>query len=232
MAAPTTSLTYTFLMRTVEIELKFPVADIEQLQARLAALAFELKTARTFESNTLYDTASRGLRERGHLLRLRQYGEAWTLTHKARPPDGSATPDQSRYKSRVETETRIEDGPAMSAILCDLGYEPVFRYEKWRTEWVHKPAEFESVGEGQGHLVIDETPIGTYAELEGPPSWIDRRLAMIGIDPSLCLTESYGRLFLAWKQHTGSMAANLTFAEVSSAPLQSLSGRLAPAAPK
>ena len=204
------TMAYTSLMQTVEIELKFPVADIGFLRARLAALAFELKTPRSFETNTLYDTADRDLQARGQLLRLRRYGDTWTLTHKARPANGNTVPDQSRYKSRVETETGIEDGSAMSAILRDLGYAPVFRYEKWRTEWTST----DNLG-ATGNLVLDETPIGIYAELEGSSGWIDRMLALIGIDPSICTTESYGRLFLAWKQRTGSAADNLTFAEIS-----------------
>ena len=63
---------------------------------------------------------------------------------------------------------------------------------------------------------LDETPIGNYAELEGPEEWIDEMLAQLGIDHARCLTDSYGRLFLAWKQRTNSPAENLTFAEIGS----------------
>ena len=73
----------------------------------------------------------------------------------------------------------------------------------------------------RSHLVIDETPIGDYAELEGPPAWIDETLAKLGVDPATCITESYGRLFLAWKERTGSAAENLTFDEIPAPePLQ------------
>jgi adenylate cyclase class 2 len=65
--------------------------------------------------------------------------------------------------------------------------------------------------------VLDETPIGTYAELEGPPAWIDRTVSQLGIDPTTCITDSYGKLFLDWKQRTGSPAENLTFAEIAPA---------------
>ena len=65
------------------------------------------------------------------------------------------------------------------------------------------------------HLVLDETPIGTYAELEGPTEWIDRTLTELGVDPATCLTESYGKLFLDWRQRTGSPAEHLTFAAVA-----------------
>jgi adenylate cyclase, class 2 len=206
-------------MQAPEIELKFPVDDPSALQVQLQQLGFHLDTPRTFEQNTLYDSSDRRLQEQRQLLRLRQYGSAWTITHK-RPlngdeaGDGDQTAgDAGRYKVRIETETKVEDGAAMEEIFKRLGFNPVFRYEKFRSEWSH-PA-----GSGIGHLVVDETPIGNYAELEGPEEWIDAMLAQLGIDHARCLTDSYGRLFLAWKARTGSPAENLTFAEIGAGVL-------------
>jgi adenylate cyclase class 2 len=213
-------------MQSAEIELKFPIHDLHRLQSLLPSLGFLLDTPRTFEQNTLYDTPTRTLRESRQILRIRQYGSLWTVTHK-RQPNASTNTDPSRYKVRIETETHLDDGPALAAIFEQLGYAPVFRYEKFRTEWsqitpsidgplfsdaVH-PAEI-SEPSPCCHLVIDETPIGDYAELEGPPQWIDDTLAKLGIDPTICLTDSYGRLFLDWKQRTGSAVENLTFDEI------------------
>lgn len=132
---------------------------------------------------------------------MRQYGDRWTLTHK-RLPD--FVENNARYKTRVETETGVEDGEALAEVFTRLGFGPVFRYEKFRTEWD---------AEG-GHLVLDETPIGVYAELEGSPEWIERMIEKLGIDTDSCSTASYGALFLDWKQRTGSPAENLTFDEV------------------
>ena len=193
-------------MEAAEIELKFPVNDPEALLHRLGSLGFQLDTPRTFESNTLYDTEDRGLRAQRQILRLRDYGGRWTITHK-RQPAGDATPP--RYKVRLETETTVDDGPAMGALLQQIGYGPVFRYEKFRTEW-SDPA---SPGT---HLVLDETAIGTFAELEGPTEWIDGTLERLGVTPESCLTESYGKLFLLWKERTGSPAEHLTFEEIGS----------------
>jgi adenylate cyclase class 2 len=148
-------------------------------------------------------------------------------------PGKRSEDDDTRYKIRIETETQVEDGPALAAIFEQIGYSAVFRYEKFRTEWSHTtlsiegplfnnanlPPEVSHLHQPR-HLVIDETPIGDFGELEGPPAWIDQTLATLGIDPATCLTESYGRLFLAWKERTGSPAENLTFDEISSsAPL-------------
>jgi adenylate cyclase class 2 len=187
-------------MQAAEIELKFSVGDAQALRAAVVALGFELITERTFESNTLYDTPERDLRMRRQILRLRQYGDRWVVTHKRQ----AAGESDVRYKTRIETETQVEDGPAMEAIFLQLGYGPVFRYEKFRTEWA----------EGGGHLVVDETPIGVWAELEGPKAWIDAMLAALHVGQERCSTESYGKLFLRWKDETRSPAENLTFDEV------------------
>jgi adenylate cyclase class 2 len=213
-------------MQSAEIELKFPIHDLAHLQSVLPGLGFLLDTPRTFEQNTLYDTAARTLRESRQILRVRQYGDIWTVTHK-RQPAASLNNDTARYKIRIETETHVDDGPALGAIFEQLGYAPVFRYEKFRTEWsqiastivgpLFTDAAYSaevSTPNPRSHLVIDETPIGDYAELEGPPAWIDQALAKLGVDPATCLTESYGKLFLAWKQRTGSAADNLTFDEI------------------
>jgi adenylate cyclase class 2 len=194
-------------MSNAEIELKLPVSDPAVLQSRLLELGFHIDTPRTFEHNTLYDTPSRDLRARTEILRIRQYGNTYTVTHKGLADPHSA-PDSSRYKVRIETETTVADGPTLASIFEHLGYAPAFVYEKYRTEWSHS-------SEPGAHVVVDETPIGTYAELEGSPDWIERTLAQLSIDPATCLTDSYGKLFLDWKQRTGSTAENLTFAEIA-----------------
>jgi adenylate cyclase, class 2 len=192
-----------------EIELKFPVSDPSSLQSRLPALGFHLETPRTFEHNVLYDTPNRDLRSRREILRIRKYGDTWTVTHKR--TNGREDPaNPSRYKVRIETETTVADGEALGHIFERLGYTPAFIYEKYRTEW----SAFDPESGATPHLVLDETPIGTYAELEGPPAWIDRTVAALGIDPSTCITDSYGVLFLNWKQRTGSSAEHLTFSSI------------------
>jgi adenylate cyclase class 2 len=213
-------------MQSAEIELKFPIDDLARLQSRLPGLGFRLDTHRTFEQNTLYDTPGRALRLSQQILRLRHYGDLWTVTHKRKPSSGDVSP--IRYKVRLETETRVDDGPALAAIFEQLGYSPVFRYEKYRTEWSQVTPTVDgplfsnaalcaevSTPAPLCHLVIDETPIGDYAELEGPPAWIDDTLVALNVDPATCLTDSYGRLFLDWKDKTRSPAENLTFEEIS-----------------
>jgi adenylate cyclase class 2 len=188
-------------MTGVETEIKFSVDDVGALAGRLEAAGFHLETPRTFESNVLYDTPDRQMRARTEILRIRSYGAKWTVTHKRLPDQG---PGEDRHKHRVETETGIGDGEALAEIFRSLGLIPAFRYEKWRSEWSDR----------EGHCVVDETPIGNFAELEGDPDWIDRIASQLGVSHSDYMTLSYGRLFEQWRTDHNSDAENLTFAEV------------------
>jgi adenylate cyclase class 2 len=180
-----------------EIEIKFRIDNLAALNRRLRRSGFRLATKRTRESNTLYDLAGQPLRKRGELLRLRKYGSGWVLTHKAKGQEG-------RHKIRVENETKVADGVKMDAILRALGFLPTFQYEKFRAEW----------SDGKGHVVVDETPIGNFGEIEGPPRWIDRTAGVLGIRPEDYITETYATLFFKWKEQTGSPAENMTFAAI------------------
>ena len=182
-----------------ETEIKFRIADLDGLRSQLRRLGFEEVTSRTHEMNTLFDLPGRPLRARGDILRIRKYGESWVLTHKAKAAGNSGP-----HKVRVETETRVEDGEKMEVILRGLQFEPVFRYEKFRAEWKG----------GKGHVVVDETPIGNFGEIEGPAEWIDKVARDLGISPTDYLTDTYAGLFFAWKDRTGSAATEMTFEAV------------------
>jgi adenylate cyclase, class 2 len=182
-----------------EVEIKFRIDDIQTLTAGLQAAGFRLITPHTHEMNTLYDQPGAKLRRRGALLRLREYGRRWTLTYKDK-----SVPQRGRHKSRREIETQVENGEAMAQVLEALGFKPSFRYEKYRTEW----------SDSNGHVVIDETPIGNFGEIEGPPKWIDATAHRLNISVKSYLKESYAELFLAWKRKTKSKATEMTFQAV------------------
>ena len=182
-----------------ETEIKFRIADLSALAAKLRQFGFVEVTPRTHEMNVLFDLPGRPLRARGDILRIRKYGESWVLTHKAKSGDNNGP-----HKIRVETETKVENGEKLEAIFRALQFEPVFRYEKFRAEWK---------GE-QGHVVIDETPIGNFGEIEGPSEWIDRVARDLAISPADYSTDTYAGLFYSWKKRTGSAANEMTFAAV------------------
>ena len=177
-----------------EIEIKFRVASLRSLTRKLRAAGFQLVTARTREMNTLYDLPGEILRKRRELLRIRKYGSACTLTHKSKGKIGL-------HSSRQELETGVADGRTMDAILRALGYAPSFRYEKLRAEWT----------DGKGQVVVDETPIGSFCEIEGPGRWIEATAKKLGVKREEYITKNYATLFFDWKQQTGSAAKDMTF---------------------
>jgi adenylate cyclase class 2 len=101
----------------------------------------------------------------------------------------------------METETAVQDGKNVERIFASLGLKPIFRYEKYRAEW----------SDGKGDLVLDETPIGTYAELEGPPRWIDAAAKRVGVTRDKYITANYAGLFSDWKKRTKSRVEEMTF---------------------
>jgi adenylate cyclase, class 2 len=179
-----------------EVEIKFRIGDPRVLSRALKHAGFRRITRSTHEMNVLYDLGEK-LRERGELLRLRRYGDKWVLTHKAKGATG-------RHKSRVERETPLDNGAEMDRILRALGFAPTFRYEKYRAEWT----------DGKGHVVVDQTPIGDFGEIEGPARWIDRTAKALGIAREDYITQTYAPMFFDWKRRTGSPAMEMTFRAV------------------
>lgn len=180
-----------------EIEVKFRVGDLRTLRRKLRANGFRLKTRRTHEMNTLYDLPGGVLRKHKELLRLRKYGSEWKLTFKSKGQIG-------RHSTRDELETGVSDGKMMDAILRALGYSPSFHYEKSRQEWT----------DGKGHVVVDETPIGNFCEIEGSSRWIDATAKRLGVNHADYITNNYATLFAEWKKETWSRAQDMTFQAV------------------
>jgi adenylate cyclase class 2 len=181
-----------------EVEIKFNVHDMEGIKARLREIGFREKTPRTHEMNTLYDRGGE-MRKQGQVLRIRKYGDTWKLTHKSKS-------QEARHKTRKELETKVADGETLHEIFGSLGFEPSFRYEKFRSEWT----------DGIGDVVLDETPIGNIGEIEGEPDWIDRVAKDLNIKESDYINKSYAELFHEWAKKNNSGAKNMTFAEVKS----------------
>jgi adenylate cyclase, class 2 len=196
VSAPHLRASYDFRMAK-EVEIKFRIENMPAVIRSLKQAGFKCVTRSTHEMNTLYDLPGEKLRGRGELLRLRKYGDSWVLTHKAKGKAG-------RHKSRVELQTDIEDGNQMDAILRALGFTPIFRYEKYRAEW----------SDGAGNVVLDETPIGNFGEIEGAARWIDRTARDLGISRSDYITQTYAPMFFEWKQRTGSEATEMMFRAV------------------
>jgi adenylate cyclase class 2 len=207
-----------------EIEIKLRVASLSAIQATLKRFHARVISPRSHEFNTLYDTPSQALRQRGQLIRIRteriagragrkqvREPERSVLTYKAPirtpKPEGKRSITatvQSRFKIREETEVTFSGADSMDQILRGLGLIPQFRYEKYRTTFVLPRISGLKIE-------LDETPVGNYIELEGSPSGIDRAASLLGYAPSEYITATYGGLYLADCRRCGEKPGDMLF---------------------
>jgi adenylate cyclase class 2 len=164
-----------------ETEVKIRLASPAAARGALARVGAILVRPRHFEDNVLFDDSRGSLRASGGVLRLRDtpHGSVLTLKGPRHIEEG--------IKTREERQTLVAEPDAVRDILGRLGYQPIFRYQKYRESWTHRGQEIE----------IDETPIGTFLEIEGDPDGIRAVTAELGHEPSEYLGESYVGLFFA-----------------------------------
>src|SRR5271169_633573 len=94
-----------------EIEIKLALHDPRGIHRRLAELGFRRASRRSFEQNTLFDFPDGRLRNADSLLRLRLEGKRSRLTFKG------PRANHDRFKTRLEIETQVNDGPEAGRIL-------------------------------------------------------------------------------------------------------------------
>lgn len=183
-----------------ETEIKLAVESVEAAKRLLSRAGFRVHKRRIFEDNTMLDTPEMALRAAAQAFRIREAGGKSILTFKGKPEGG-------KHKSREELEIEVSDAGTVRAIAARLGYEPVFRYQKYRTEYKQRS--------GGGVATLDETPIGVYLELEGRPEWIDRTARKLGFGEADYITASYGRLYIEWRERRKSAPRDMLFRATS-----------------
>ena len=163
----------------------------------LRTAGFSVCRPKVLEDNVIFDTPALRVRKRGSVLRVRTAGGNSTLTYKG---PGAIS---GRHKSREELEIEISGAATARAILENLGFHRVFRYQKYRTEYSQPGA--------RGVVTLDETPIGCYLELEGSPRWIDRTARKLGFREKDYITLSYGALYFQLCAEQGTKPADMVF---------------------
>ena len=164
-----------------ETEVKLAVRDLRAIKRRLAELGWKPAGRRQAERNVVYDRPDGSLFSSGRLLRIRQTGERCWLTVK-----GPSRPGR-KHKVREEHEIETRDLASLTKITETLGFIATWRYEKFRTEYRREKA--------RGKILLDETPIGTFLELEGASRWIDETAAALGFQTKDYILASYRDLF-------------------------------------
>ena len=180
-----------------EVKLTFPTTDAARAAVRAAGAA--ASRARRLQDDSLFDTAEQRLRQQGCIVRVRI--EHWsggqdttTLTFK-----GPVLP--SRMKTREEHETRVENRDALMRVLDAAGLRPWFRYQKYREEFAAPDLV----------IAIDETPVGTFVELEGNEDAILKATDALGRSPADFIRDSYYRLFLSRREQFGLVGEHMIF---------------------
>jgi len=162
----------------IETEVKLRIPSSDALLPLLAALSFVPVEPMQDEESTLWDRGGE-LLAKGSALRLRRYGGKSLLTWK-----GPQQPDP-KLKIRPEIQTVIADHEAMEGILTALGYLPVLRITKRRATFKRDGLE----------ACLDETPFGSYLELEGDPQAIRLAMENLGLGISHIEPRTYVTLF-------------------------------------
>lgn len=180
-----------------EVEIKLRVSDIDDILRRIHKLGAK-SLGRVLEQNSLFDTLDSGFRRSRRLLRLRRQTPApghgmgggmhsAILTSKAPPATPRRrVPKSQIYKEVQENEENV-DPASLSRTLRALGFHSGFRYEKYRTSFLHRSL----------HLDLDETPVGIFLELEGEPAEINRTARALGFAPKDYIRATYWTLYAA-----------------------------------
>lgn len=191
-----------------ETEIKLRVRDLPSLRKALKSLGARKVSGgmgHVHEWNIAFDTPDGELKRRGQLLRIRTErpvdagghlrGKTREVTLTFKKPTrarGTSAERRSRaHKVREEMEMQITDGDALRQIIEELGMRVWFRYEKFRTTFCLPDKRWAA-----GLLIeLDETPIGTFVELEGAAVAIDRAAKALGFSSQEYITANYFVLY-------------------------------------
>jgi adenylate cyclase, class 2 len=211
-----------------ETEIKLMINDVpafhralKRMGARLAAPS----ASKVHEENVIFDTPQGGLAKHGQLLRIRtETPEARGKSKNSRPKQrviltfkqpmtqqavaGPESVSDGPYKVREEIELEVSDAGNLAKIFGGLGLAGWFRYEKYRTTF-QLPS---SKAWAKGLLIeLDETPIGTFVELEGPAAAIDCAAQELGYSKRDYILGNYLRLYTEDCRRKGEQPRHMLF---------------------
>lgn len=162
-------------MISKEIEIKFEVKNENEIIDKLKAIGAE-KTKEGLEHNSVFDNGE--LREKGFLLRLRNFNDRNVLTFKTGITKGE-------FKEANEIEIEVSDFQRMKTVLESLGYGVSWVYEKKTTHFILNGTK----------ISLDRLPFGTFMEIEGNKNAIRNVIEKLGLDPEKGITETYFELY-------------------------------------
>src|SRR6187401_1704357 len=180
----------------IEREVKLRFDSPEQARAAVLAAGATPLRCRRLQEDALLDTEDEELRRRRCVLRIRTESGKSLLTFKGPVQPGT-------MKMREELETVIGDGDMLRHVFEELGMHVWFRYEKYREEYAAEDVT----------IAIDETPVGTFVEIEGGEEAILRTTAAMGRSASDFILDSYRGLFIQHRERLGLHNSDMVFHE-------------------
>jgi adenylate cyclase class 2 len=182
---------------TLEREIKLRFESPDAARSAVLGIGASPFRSRRLQDDTLLDTEEGLLRDRRSALRVRVESGRSLVTLKG--------PAQQRtvMKLREELETPVGDGALLLRIFDALGFRVWFRYQKYREEFTIDDVI----------IAIDETPVGTFVEIEGGDRGITLTAEALGRGPSDYVVDSYRALFVQHCEREGLDAADMLFEE-------------------
>ena len=181
----------------IEREIKLRFETVEQARERVLSIGATPLRGRRLQEDCLLDNQQDALYRRRCVLRVRSECGRSLLTFKGPVQPGA-------MKLREEYETVAADGNTLLKILEELGLHVWFRYEKYREEFSAEDVV----------IAIDETPVGTFIEIEGGEEHIHATASALGKGPSDYITDSYRTLFLQHRAAHGLPNGDMVFAAI------------------
>jgi adenylate cyclase class 2 len=163
---------------TLEREIKLRFDDVDSARAAILDSGATPLRGRRLQEDFLLDTGDDDLRRQRCVLRVRVESGKSLLTFK-----GPVQP--SLLKVREELETIVGDGTLVVRILEQLGFHVWFHYQKYREEFARDDVI----------VALDETPVGTFVEIEGGERGIGETAEALGRGPADYVVDSYRRLY-------------------------------------
>ena len=180
----------------IEREVKLRFDTPEQARAAIERVGATPLRCRRLQEDALLDTEGEDLRRRRCVLRIRTESGKSLLTFKGPVQPGT-------MKVREELETVVSDGEVLRHVFEELGMHVWFRYEKYREEYAAEDVT----------IAIDETPVGTFVEIEGGEDAILRTTEALGRSAADFILDSYRGLFMQHRERLGLHNGDMVFHE-------------------
>lgn len=177
----------------LEREIKLHYGSVAEARQAILAAGATPRQGRRLQDDRLLDSGD-ALKAKRSLLRVRMEDGRGYLTFKG-------PPQPSTMKLREELETGVDDAEVVLGLLERLGFRVWFRYQKFREEYAL----------GDVIVALDETPIGTFVELEGSETGITDLAKALGRGTDEYIVDSYRALFLRACAAKGVPATDMVF---------------------